>query len=99
MILATSKGEQINTAFCSKQSKISVKFTEAHTSVLVPLLILPLAPFLITVKISFSIVLALMLLERRGWTVMYALKRLRRRCAGSTRTKSTKRKMARMAKY
>lgn len=99
MILKTEKGEDINSAFCSKQSKVSFKFVEAHTSVLVPLLTLPVAPFPITLKICGCIVLGLVLLERRGWTVMYTLKRIRRTFAGPFRTKHTKRKMARMAKY
>ena len=99
MILETAKGEPINTAFVSKQSKISFKIIEAHTSVLVPLLILPVLPFLITLKICFCVVMILIVLERKGWTVMYTLKRIRRFFAGPFRTKSTNRKMARMAKY
>ncbi|MNJ66335.1 hypothetical protein D3C77_624050 [compost metagenome] len=99
MILATRKGELVNTAFVSKQSKISLKVIEAHTSVLVPLLILPILPFWTTLKVSMCIVAVLVLLERKGWTVMYAYKRIRRFFAGPYRTKSTKRKMARLAKY
>ncbi|WP_219096300.1 hypothetical protein [Pseudomonas sp. UMAB-40] len=99
MILKTEKGESVNTAFASKQSRISIKIFEAHTSVLVPFMVLPVAPFWITVKICFWVVLALVLLERKGWTVSYTLKRLRRYFAGSYRTKHTRRKLARLAKY
>lgn len=99
MIFENAKGEQINTAFVSKQSKISFKIIEAHTSVLVPLLILPVLPFMITLKVCTFVVMALIVLERRGWTVMYTLKRIRRYFAGPFRTKSTNRKMARLAKY
>lgn len=99
MLLTTPKGELVNTAFVSKQSKISFKVLEAHTSVLVPLLVLPVLPFMITVKVCLCVIVVLVVLERRGWTVMYALKRLRRFFAGPFRTKTTNRKMARMAKY
>jgi hypothetical protein len=99
MILTTPKGEAVNTAFVSKQSKISLKVVEAHTSVLVPLLILPVLPFWITVKVCLCVIVVLVVLERKGWTVMYALKRFRRFLAGPFRTKKTNRKMARMAKY
>lgn len=99
MILKTAKGEEINTAFASKQSRISIKVIEAHTSVLVPFMVLPVAPFPITAKICFWVVLALVLLERKGWTVSYTIKRLRRYFAGTYRTKHTRRKLARMAKY
>lgn len=99
MILETAKGEPVNTAFVSKQSKISFKIFEAHTSVLVPMLILPVLPFWPTLKICMCVVVVLIVLERRGWTVMYTLKRIRRIFAGPFRTKTTNRKMARMAKY
>lgn len=99
MNLLTAKGEVINTAFCSKQSRISIKIFEAHTSVLVPFLIYPCLPFYPVFKACFFTVLLLVLLERRGWTVSYAFKRLRRKFAGAYRTKQTRRKMARMAKY
>jgi hypothetical protein len=99
MILRTEKGELVNTAFVSKQSRISLKVIEAHTSVLVPFLILPIAPFWITLKACFITVLVLVLLERRGWTVSYALKRIRRAFAGAYRTKNTRRKYARLSKY
>jgi hypothetical protein len=99
MILPTEKGEPVNTAFASKQSRISIKIFEAHTSVLVPFMVLPVAPFWFMVKLCFWVVLALVLLERRGWTVSYTLKRVRRYFAGAYRTKHTNRKLARLAKY
>lgn len=99
MILPTEKGEHVNTSFASKQSRVSIKFFEAHTSVLVPFMVLPVAPFWFTVKLCFWVVLALVLLERRGWTVSYTLKRVRRYFAGTYRTKHTNRKLARLAKY
>lgn len=99
MILKTEKGELVNTAFASKQSRVSLKVIEAHTSVLVPFMVLPVAPFMITLKLCTATVFVLILLERRGWTVAYALKRLRRKFAGAYRTKNTRRKYARLAKY
>jgi len=90
--------ERIYTAHASKQSKISFKIFEAHTSVLVPLMILPVMPFMTTVKISFTCVLMLILLERRGWSLPLALKRLRSKLAGRYRKQSTRRAFARRMK-
>lgn len=95
MLLTDGKNGHANTSNASKKSKISLWFTEVHTSVLVPLMALPLFPFLITVKISAVCILVLILLERRGWTVTLALKRIRSRVAGrvrSIRTRATLRR-------
>ena len=79
-------GEEVITAHASKQSKISVlKMFEAHTSVLIPFGALPLFPGWFMVKTCFVAVLVLVLLERRGWTVSLALKKLRARLAGRYR--------------
>jgi hypothetical protein len=93
------KGEIFNTSFSSKQSKIGIRAFEVHTSVLVPLGILPVLPFWPTVKVCSLIILILVLLERRGWTVPYTYKRFRRWLAGPHRSRHTRRKLRRMAKY
>ncbi|MCF6783404.1 hypothetical protein [Stutzerimonas stutzeri] len=90
MPLVTRKGETIITAHASKSSKVSLKIFEAHTSVLVPLMVLPVLPFLTTVKVSFTCILVLILLERRGWTVGVALRRLRSKLAGKYRYRKTR---------
>lgn len=77
--------EVVITAHASKQSKMSFKLFEAHTGALVPLLAVPLLPFMITVKIAFACILTLILLERRGWTISIALKKIRARLAGRYR--------------
>lgn len=99
MILRTDKGEEVNTAFASKQSRINLKIFQAHTSVLVPLLIIPVAPFPITVKISFLTIVVMILCERKGWTISMMLKKLRQKLAGHYRTKHTRRKLKRLYKY
>lgn len=99
MILRTDKGEEVNTAFASKQSRINLKIIQAHTSVLVPLLIIPVAPFPITVKISFLTIVVMILCERKGWTISMMLKKLRQKLAGHYRTKHTRRKLKRLAIY
>lgn len=97
MPLKTNEGSVI-TAHASKQSKISLKIFEAHTSVLVPLLILPVLPFWSTLKFSMLMVLILVLLERRGWSLPVALKKLRSRLAGRYRYRRTRRALARRIK-
>ena len=99
MILRTDKGEEVNTAFASKQSRINLKIIQAHTSVLVPLLIIPVAPCPITVKISFVTIVVMILCERKGWTISMMLKKLRQKLAGHYRTKHTRRKLKRLARY
>jgi len=99
VILKTAKGEKVNTAFASKQSRINLKIIQAHTSVLVPLLIIPVAPFLITVEVSCSTIVVMILCERKGWTISMMLKKLRQKLAGHYRTKHTRRKLKRLAKY
>ena len=91
-------GEMIITAHASKQSRISLKLFEAHTSVLVPLMLIPVFPFSITLKFAAFSVLVLILLERRGWTLPIALKRLRSRLAGRYRHRKTKRTLMRRMK-
>jgi hypothetical protein len=83
-------GEIVYTSHASKKSKISLKLFEAHTSVLIPLMALPVLPFMITVKIAFFTILVLILLERRGWTLGTAFKRLRSRLAGRHRSSKTR---------
>lgn len=91
-------GEMIITAHASKQSRISLKLFEAHTSVLVPLMLIPVFPFSITLKFAAISILVLILLERRGWTLPIALKRLRSRLAGRYRHRKTKRTLMRRMK-
>lgn len=79
------------TAHASKQSKVNLVFFSAHTSVLVPLLLLPVLPFWTTVKFAAASIFVLILLERRGWTLPIALKRMRSRMAGRYRARKTKR--------
>lgn len=98
MPLINRDGETIITAHASKSSKVNLKLFEAHTSVLVPLLILPILPFGITVKISFVCVVVLILLERRGWTLGIALRRLRSRLAGRYRYRKTRHTLIRRMK-
>lgn len=98
MPLTTRDGETIITAHASKASKVSLKIFEAHTSVLVPLMILPVLPFGFTLKISLFCVLVLILLERRGWTLGVALQRLRTRFAGRYRYRKTRQTFIRRMK-
>lgn len=99
MILKTDKNEEINTAFVSKQSKINLKFIEVHTGVLVPLLLWPMMPFPFVGKLCFCAIVAMILLERRGWTIGYIYRRFRRRMAGPYRTKSSPMEKSRLGKY
>ena len=93
-------GEVIHTSHASKQSKISFKLFEVHTAVLVPLLALPLAPTLTTLKYASLTILGLILLERRGWTLKVALKRMRARLAGRFRMAKTRSRLVkRMRDY
>jgi hypothetical protein len=85
-------------AHASKQSKISFKVFEAHTSAMIPVLLLPVFPFLITLKFVAVSFFALVLLERRGWTLGVAYKRLRTRLAGKYRYRSTTRAILRRHK-
>lgn len=83
-------GETVITAHASKSSKVNLKLFEAHTSVLVPLMIIPVLPFGATVKFSFCCILVLILLERRGWTIGVALRRFRSKLAGKYRYRKTR---------
>lgn len=85
-------------AHASKQSKISFKIFEAHTTAMIPVLLLPVFPFLITVKLVAASFVALVLLERRGWTLGVAYKRMRTRLAGKYRYRLTKRAILRRLK-
>ncbi len=91
-------GETVITAHASKASKVNLKLFEAHTSVLVPLMILPVLPFWTTLKISLLCVFILIVLERRGWTLGVALQRLRTRFAGRYRYRKTRQTMIRRIK-
>lgn len=91
-------GETVITAHASKASKVNLKLFEAHTSVLVPLMILPVLPFWTTLKISLLCVFVLIVLERRGWTLGVALQRLRTRFAGRYRYRKTRQTMIRRIK-
>lgn len=98
MPLETENG-RINTSHASKQSKISIfKLFEVHTSAMVPLLLIPVFPFWGTVKFAVLSVLVLVLLERRGWTVSLALKRMRTRLASRVRYRNTRRTLMRRMK-
>lgn len=90
MPLHLPNGDVIYTSHASKQSKVSIKIMEAHTSVLVPLMIVPVLPFAITVKLAAMTILVLILLERRGWTLGIALTRMRSRLAGRNRNRKTR---------
>ncbi len=90
--------EKVITAHASKKSKVSLGFFEAHTSVLIPLLALPMFPFLITLKLSGAAVLALVLLERRGITLGVAAKKLKSSLSGRYRYAQTRQKMIRRIK-
>tara|TARA_R110001592_G_scaffold33503_4_gene115979 strand:+ start:1740 stop:2042 length:303 start_codon:yes stop_codon:yes gene_type:complete len=93
------KGDEvIITAHASKQSKMSFKFFEAHTSALVPLFLIPVFPFLITIKIAGAAILVLILLERRGWTIPIALKKTRSRLAGRYRYRKGRMSLIRRSK-
>lgn len=85
-----SGNEVIYTSHASKKSKVSLKVFEAHTSVLVPLLVIPVLPFWTTIKYAFLTVLVLILLERRGWTLGIAAKKVRAKLAGRHRYKKTR---------
>lgn len=88
----------VYTSHASKASKVSLKLFEAHTSVLVPFMALPVFPFMITLKIALAVVLVLVLLERRGWTLPLAMKRMRTRLAGRYRSIKTRRQTLRRIK-
>jgi hypothetical protein len=90
--------EKIITAHASKKSKIKFFFFESHTSVLVPLLILPVLPFWGTVKLSLLVILVLILLERRGYTLSVALSKIKSSLSGRNRYGKTKHKMIRRIK-
>jgi len=98
MPLIDEQGNTIITAHASKKSTVNLKLFEAHTSVLVPLMILPVFPFLTTLKLSLAAVLVLILLERRGWTLGVALKRIRTLFAGRYRYRRTRRSLQRRMK-
>jgi len=95
MPLVDREGGIIHTSHASKQSKISLKIIQAHTSVMLPLMAIPVFPFPITFKLAFVCVVILMLLERRGWTLILALKKIRSRLAGRIRQKNTRRTIER----
>ncbi|KKN85130.1 hypothetical protein LCGC14_0282990 [marine sediment metagenome] len=87
--------ETVFTSHASKTSKVSLKIIEAHTSVLVPLLVLPLSPTLFTLKIVAVLILILVLLERKGWTMKIAIKRFRSKLAGRYRSRKTRSQLIR----
>lgn len=91
-------GEVIITAHASKQSKVSLKIFEAHTSVLVPLLLIPVLPFAITIKWAAISIIVLILLERRGWTLPTTLKRMRSLIAGRYRSRKNRRDLRQIIK-
>lgn len=91
-------GEKIVTAHASKKSKVNLFFFEAHTSVLIPLLALPVFPFLTTLKLSVAAILVLVLLERRGITLGVAYKKIKSSLSGRYRYSKTKQRMFRRIK-
>lgn len=90
--------EKIITSHASKKSTVNLLFFEAHTSVLVPLLILPVLPFLITLKISAFSILVLIMLERRGITLSVAVKKIKSSLSGRYRYRKTRQHMLRRIK-
>jgi hypothetical protein len=91
-------GEKVVTAHGSKKSKVKLIFFEAHTSVLVPLLLIPVFPFGITVKLSLLAILILILLERRGITLGVAYKKIKSSLSGRYRYSKTRHRMIRRIK-
>lgn len=94
MPLNMPDGETVITAHASKTSKIKLIFFEVHTSVLLPLMAIPLMLFTLVIDPAlFQMVLmgcigtifVLIILERRGITLAIGLKRLRARLAGRHR--------------
>ncbi len=98
MPLVNKEGDLIITSHASKKSMVDLKLFQAHTSVLIPFLAWPVAPFWITVKIAACVALVLVLLERRGWTLKIALKRMRGRLAGNYRYAKTRHSIVRRSK-
>lgn len=90
--------EKIVTAHGSKKSKISLFFFEAHTSVLLPLLAIPVLPFVITIKLSLLSILVLILLERRGVTLRTAFKKIKSSFSGRYRYSKSRQTMIRRIK-
>ena len=98
MELSDGKGGVAHTSHASKQSKISLKIVTLHTSAMLPLMSILIYPKLITLKVALFSVLVLILLERRGWTLGLAFKRLRSKWAGKRRYRTTKQMFHRRVK-
>lgn len=90
--------EIVHTAHASKQSKVGFWIFRAHTSVLVPILIIPVLPFPFVAKTACFSVLVLIFLERRGQTLSVAYKKIRARLAGRHRYGKTRHVMLRRIK-
>lgn len=88
MPLYDAEGSKIITAYASKQSKLDFKIIEVHTSVMVPLVMLPVMPFLSTLKFAAVCIFILVILERRGWTAGIGLRRIRSWLAGRYRNRT-----------
>ena len=97
MIITNKDGLAVNTAYASKQSRLSLgRMFSVHTSVLVPLLALPILPFMITLKVSLYAIIVLIILERYGYTLNVALRKMRSLLAGRDRTIHSRRWYQRM---
>lgn len=100
-------GETIITAHASKESKIDLKIFEAHTSVLIPLLLLPFSLVLLqisttvwkyTVAMLFLSIIVLVILERYGITLSSGFKRARSRIMSRNRYATSKGRFRRRIK-
>lgn len=99
--------ETIITAHASKQSKINLLVFEAHTSVLIPLLMIPFSLVLLQISVSFWLytvgalffsIIALAILERQGITLSTGLKRMRSRIMSRNRYATSKGRFRRRIK-
>lgn len=95
------------TAHASKTSKISLGLFEAHTSVLIPLMVIPAMLFLtifswgLFLKVLYlclGAVVVLIILERRGITLATGIKRMRTKLVSRNRYSSSRARMARRRK-
>lgn len=107
MPLQGSNGEHIITSHASKQSKINLILFEAHTSVLIPFMLIPAMLFTLSISVDLFLtmlwvllgsVLVLIILERRGVTLGEGLKRIKFLLTGRERRSVSKGRMRRRLK-
>ncbi|EKY4114565.1 IcmT/TraK family protein [Pseudomonas aeruginosa] len=95
MELFDRNGKKALSAHASKQSKIDFKIFTAHSSAMVPFGMILIYPSWLTFKIAVTSTLVLVLLERRGWTLGLAVKRIRSKLAGKSRHAMTRQRFNR----